>query len=400
MKHIAFPSIEQFRSIVHTIKSRASYTGPDVNGDPTYDPSLPMPVIEFTGTVKLHGTNAGVAFNENDGLWFQARSNIITPGSGEIFEVKFSNDTKRAFTIEDGIRLGVDTLKNEDTFLDRIVSSVKRTKIADNAGFAFFANGEREWFISSIRQLAADNNIDLTKQTIAMYGEWVGPGIQKGVGISLIPNKAFFIFGVKVVNEDNPKDSATWLDYKNVSKPEGRIYNILDYPTLKMSIDMARPELMQNAIIEQTIAIEDECPVSKAFGLDATVGEGLVFTGMFKGERYIFKSKGEKHASGSKPKTLNPVDDEKIRTLVDLADKVTPTWRLDQMLTETFDLINGGQLDRKRLGDYLKAVINDVVKEDSDIISGAGFELKDVAKYISEIAKKFYFEQERLTIGV
>jgi len=400
MKHIAFTSIEQFRSIVHTIKSRASYTGPDVNGDPTYDPSIQMPVIEFTGTVKLHGTNAGVCFNENDGLWFQARKNIITPGSSEIFEVKFTNDTKRSFTIEDGIRLGVDKLKNDDTFLNRIISSVKRIGISDNAGFAFFANSEREWFTTSLTQLAKNNDIDLTTHSIAMYGEWVGPGIQKNVGISQISNKAFFIFGVKVVNEDDPKESATWLNYENVRKHEGRIYNILDYPTITMFIDMAHPELMQNIIIEKTIAVEDECPVSKTFGLDGTVGEGLVFTGMFRGERYIFKSKGEKHASGSKPKTLNTVDDEKVRTLIDLADKLTPFWRLEQMLTETFDIINGGLLDRKRLGDYLKAVINDVVKEESDVISDAGFELKDVAKYISEIAKKFYFEQERLTIGV
>lgn len=400
MKHIAFPSIEQFPSIVHTIKSRASYTGPDANGNPTYDPSLPMPVIEFTGTVKLHGTNAGIAFNENDGLWFQGRTSILTPGSAEIFEVRFSNDTKRVFTIEEGIRLGVDTLKNDDAFLDRTVDTVKRTKIGDNAGFAFFANGEREWFIAALRQLAKENGVDLTKQSIAMYGEWVGPGIQKNVGISQIPEKAFFIFGVKVVNEDNPRESATWLDYSNVRKPEGRIYNILDYPTITMSIDMARPELMQNDIVAKTIAVEDECPVSKTFGLDASVGEGLVFTGMFRGERYIFKSKGEKHASGSKPKMLKPVDDERVRTLMELADKLTPVWRLDQMLTETFDLINGGLIDRKRLGDYLKAVINDVVKEESATITSAGFELKDVAKYISEIAKKYYFEQERLSVGV
>ena len=120
------------------------------------------------------------------------------------------------------------------------------------------------------------------------------------------------------------------------------------------------------------------------------IGEGIVFSTEFNGNVIRFKSKGEKHAGKSKVKTLKSVDNEKISALIELANKVTPEWRLDQMLTNTFNLINGGELDIKRLGDYIKNVTSDVVKEDIDIIAESGFEFKDIVKYVSEIAKKYF----------
>ncbi len=64
---IKYPSIEQFRSIVREIKIATGETSV-------------LPTLTLTGTVKLHGTNAGICLDPATGdLWTQSRNNIITP---------------------------------------------------------------------------------------------------------------------------------------------------------------------------------------------------------------------------------------------------------------------------------------------------------------------------------
>ena len=65
------------------------------------------------------------------------------------------------------------------------------------------------------------------------------------------------------------------------------------------------------------------------------------------------------------------------------------------MVTESCDLMNGGLIDRTKMGIYMKMVIGDIQKEESDKILESGYELKDLGKYISEIAKKYFFEREK-----
>jgi len=217
---IKFPSIEQFRTVVSNVNRRYNFVGLDENGEAIYDPSMPKPVLTFKGTVKLHGTNAGVCQNNSDGIWAQSRENIITPEK-------------------------------------------------DNAGFAFFVESKKYIFSILFSQVASKNDIG-PKDTISIYGEWCGGNIQKGVGICNIP-KSFFIFGVKITpytetEEELKANPAYWVDYSYLRAPEHNIYNIDDYPTYSMEIDFNMPQLVQNELSELTIAVEEECPVAKAFG--------------------------------------------------------------------------------------------------------------------------------------
>ena len=125
------------------------------------------------------------------------------------------------------------------------------------------------------------------------------------------------------------------------------------------------------------------------------IGEGIVWATEYKDVVHRFKVKGELHAGKSKVKTLSKVDDVKINKIIEISEKVTPTWRLAQMIDKSCDLGNGGVLDRCKLGEYLRLVINDVIKEDFDIIAEAGLEPKDVNKYVSEIARRYFFDQEK-----
>lgn len=351
-KMIKYPSTEQFKAIVGTILRQYNYVGQDENDQAVYDGNKPKPVIDFTGTVKLHGTSASLCYNIPDGLWIQSRENIIT--------------TEK-----------------------------------DNAGFAFFVSTRQELFTSIIVDIANTHNIDLNEYTITLYGEFAGGNIQKKVGLENIP-KTFFIFGVKISKPQDEDFSAYWIeDIANVKKsPENRIYNIFDFETYKITIDFNNPQLIQNRIVEITEAIEKECPVAKAFGFPNTIGEGVVFTAFVDGIRHCFKSKGTEHASGGKVKVVRPVDDEKLANIIDIADKVTPEWRLDQMLTESCDLMNGGFIDRKKMGDFIKAVMRDIIKEDSLTIAEAGLDMKDINSKVSDIAKQYFFQREAEANGL
>jgi hypothetical protein len=102
-KHISFPSIEKFSNIVTNINRENNFVGLDENGEAIYDPSKPKPILKFKGTVKLHGTNAGVCYNKHGGLWVQSRENIITPTPQTFYEIEFEDGTKELFNSEDVI---------------------------------------------------------------------------------------------------------------------------------------------------------------------------------------------------------------------------------------------------------------------------------------------------------
>lgn len=287
--------------------------------------------------------------------------------------------------------------------MEKKIKHIKEIKTSENSGFAFFVETKKDSFIKIINEIKERYNIDTMNNSIGIYSEWAGGNIQKGVGITNI-DKSCFIYGVKISpivnNEEELKENpAYWVDYSNLRDNDNKIYNILDYKTYEIDIDFNKPELAQNKIIEMTLEVESECPVSKAFGFPNTIGEGIVFVNN-DNERIFFKSKGEKHAGVSKVKTLKPVDDVKINKCIEISEKVTPSWRLEQMLNETFDTINGGEIDVKRMGLYIKAVINDIIKEEKDIISDANLEIKDISKYVSTISRDFFFQRLNENVGL
>jgi len=341
---IKFPSIEQFRNVVATINRNFNYVGLDENGEAIYDQSLPKPIITFKGTVKLHGTNAGISYNNEAGVWAQSRENIITSQK-------------------------------------------------DNAAFAFFVESKDTVFKELFDIIATRNNIDCDTNTITIYGEWAGKGIQKGVGISNLLEKTYFVFGVKITphteTEDERKENpAYWVDSSYVEYVNHRIYNIEDFETYSIDIDFNMPQLVQNQLSELTLAIEEQCPVAKSFGFEG-IGEGIVWTAEFKGVVHRFKVKGEKHSS-SKVKTLAAVDTEKLNSTTEFVEYAVTDSRFNQALENVFP--NNEPVDTKKLGDVIRWVVNDIIKEETDTLASNGLEPKDVNKYISTVVRTKFFK--------
>ena len=54
MKHIKYPSIEQFRHVVSCVLRSYHYIRLNENNEPVYDLSIPKPILKFNGTVNKY----------------------------------------------------------------------------------------------------------------------------------------------------------------------------------------------------------------------------------------------------------------------------------------------------------------------------------------------------------
>lgn len=339
-KHISYPKIAQFRNVVSNINREITFTGLDEDGNAIYDPSIKKPTLTFKGTVKLHGTNASVCFNSENGFWVQSRQNIIT---------------------------------------------VEK----DNAGFAFFAESHKVELCSLLNKLIDEHQIDTKIYTVSIYGEWAGKGIQKGVGISQL-DKAFYVFGVKVSKPQDEDFNSYWVDSSNVRNTECRIFNVEDYETYSIDVDFNMPQLAQNKFGEITEKVENECPISKAFGIDNGLGEGVVWSVEYKDSVHRFKVKGDKH-SVTKVKKLASVDVEKLKTIQDFISYSVTENRFNQAIENVFEKED---LDVKRMGDFIRWFVKDIASEEMDTMVENGLEPKDVNKYISTKVREMFFKAQ------
>ena len=342
-KHSAFPKIGQYRQVVKEAKQRAAYTGKDENGDPVYDFSKVAPTIKFKGTVKLHGTNAGIGHTEEDGLWVQSRSNIITPEN-------------------------------------------------DNYGFATYVEENKEAFMNQIEHVRYVNPQVKPNDAVYIFGEWAGSSIQKGVGISQI-EKSWFIFDVKIVPEDGSDAYHLPSDY--LREKDVRIYNIEDFLSYHIEIDFNMPEAKQNELADITMKVEELCPVAKEFGFEG-VGEGVVWVAQVNGHDYRFKVKGDKH-SVTKNKTLAKVDTEKLNSINEFVEYAATENRLEQGLGIVFP---DGILDQKKTGEIIKWVTSDIFAEETDTLEANGLEKKDVGKYLSNKVRQMFFDKLNAQVGL
>lgn len=142
---------------------------------------------------------------------------------------------------------------------------------------------------------------------------------------------------------------------------------------------------MNLRLIEITEAVERQCPVAKAFNKEG-IGEGVVWSIQFMDVVHRFKVKGDKH-SASKVKTLAPVDVEKIKNIRSFIDYAMTENRFKQSLQEVF-----GEEDRdiKRLGDLIRWNVNDIAKEEMDVMKKNGLEPRNVNRYIAGRVKMYF----------
>ena len=231
-----FTSIEQFRHVVKTVRDHFSRIN---------SPHL-IPTHTFTGTVKLHGTNAGV----------------------RRFHGKFQPQSR-----------------------ERILDVT-----SDNYGFAWFITSlDQELLNQLFNQIGVSENDDIT-----IYGEWIGKGIQDTVAISQLPGKQWVIYAAKLNGEYI--SNVELLNLSHLHQFE--IYNIYEIPSFSVNVNFKTPEASVAEFEKYTFEVEEQCPWGKKFGIDG-MGEGIVWkcAAEASDSELWFKTKGQKH-SKSKVKTV------------------------------------------------------------------------------------------------
>lgn len=337
---LPFPSIKQFRNVVAHVRRNASFMGLDDAGEPIYNRAAKFPRLTFVGTVKLHGTNAAVVFDQR-GITFQSRERELTLTSDNAGFYAHMKQPKQVLALYN-----------------------LWTTIAKEAGL-----GIRDTY---------DNT------SIAIYGEWCGGNIQKGIAISGLP-KMFVIFAV-TVNGEWMADLPPRLHDKAAS-----IYSIDQFAKWFMFIDFEQPEQSENQLAALTEAVEASCPAGEYFG-QLGIGEGIVWRCMEDSSPDLwFKVKGEKH-SASKVKTLALTDVEAVESIRAFVAQTVTEARLEQGL---HNLVNeqGKPFAMTSIGDFLRWVHGDVMKEEGDTLEASGLEPKKLGGPIAQVAKRWYIDR-------
>lgn len=359
IKHIPYPSIEQFRNAIHKVTNAARHSGVDSNGDPTYDHTRTLPTLTYQGTVKCHGSNGAIGLDRKTGeIWYQSRENVITLEKDNAGFVRHFHN----IDVQDGRHSH--NVAVRDLFKPFIVTDQMV--------------GEEDFYANAIV-----NPTD----TIVIFGEWCGGNVQPNVALAKL-SKRFVVFGVLV--------DGKWLNkslVKLVKNESIAVYNIHDYQFETIEIDFNRPEISQNKLSELTIKVEESCPVAKAMGVDG-IGEGIVWKCVTEGWEspdFYFKVKGEKHSS-SKVKTLAAVDVELVASQREFAEKTVTENRCRQGIDKLREA--GKKLDRTSVGDFIKWVVADVEKEESDTAKASGLDIKKAGGELTKTARTWFFKNE------
>jgi hypothetical protein len=289
---------------------------------------------------------------------------------------------------------------------DGTVAAQSRTSIItssnDNAGFA-------AW-VESQRTLWCDLSIPL--KDLVIFGEWCGPGIQKGVAINQAPNKIFAIFAVMVrhmqLNVAEPYQQDFMEDPEQITQLIGQIPGTYVLPWYQEDGVIFEPKIDWTATAEelqpqvdainQKVRTVETCDpwVKAIFGVEG-VGEGLVFypishPGANCFSNLAFKAKGEEHKV---VKTKEPVQisAEVVASITDFANLVLTEARLEQGVRA----VGGGELlfDVKRTGQFVGWVCKDVEKETVAELEASNLTWKQVQKTVSDAARQWYLNKTK-----
>lgn len=178
---------------------------------------------------------------------------------------------------------------------------------------------------------------------------------------------------------------------------------VIPWHTDEIELDFSRQNKCQKFIdgimkeVDDVIANEDPY-IKQLYNIEGP-GEGLVMYGIagqqFDGTAidadvlfdYIFKAKTESH-SVQKSKDRNHVAPERPEGIDDFIDMFYTEQRFEQMLNQI-----GGKATREKTGEFMKAVMSDVYRESEQEILLADFEWKDVPKYAAPTVKNWWFKK-------
>lgn len=309
--------------------------------------------VTFRGTVKLHGSNVGVACSPA-GLTAQSRSRELTVGD-------------------------------------------------DNYGFAaFVARPEVASAIRVVERRIRDSLPLAENAIVVLFGEWIGPGLQSGVAINRLAAKQWVLFAVKVLDGEQGM-------YLNAVPSLGQefaelgIFSILDGPVYALTVDFSDATSKAAALEFATLRTNEVdacCPWGAKFGIEGT-GEGIVWVPI--GEHWgnsdlFFKTKGDKHQVTKSPSAKPQLAPEVLDSIQAFVKFAVTDNRLHQGIEALKEM--GHELDIRSMGHFLKWVSQDVQRECELELESNTLEWSQVGKHVAQEARTFFVEYlQRLALA-
>ena len=230
---------------------------------------------------------------------------------------------------------------------------------------------------------------------ITLYGEWIGPGIQKGVAINELTEKQWVLFALKVSEEEKSYyvDIVPTLgeNYK-----DNNIFSVFDGPKWNLTVDFGDTLSKEKAILEfekYTKEVEKECPWAKKFGISG-IGEGVVWQplGIHWGKSDLFfKIKGEKHKATKTKSKKESMDPEILKSIEEFIEFSLTENRLNQGIDALKEA--GHEVGPQSTGHYLKWIGSDVQRECRLELEDNGLEWKQVTKALNVRARQFFLDK-------
>lgn len=302
--------------------------------------------VEYKSKIKLHGSNAAIRIFSTGEVVVQSRTTIITPTS-------------------------------------------------DNVGFAkWVENNQKIW--SELRF----NFTNKPNDSVIIFGEFCGKGIQAGAAITKLQNRIFAVFAVQILPGDElivePKEIAELL-------PTIHDVYVIPWEEQSVFVDWSESaEELQKPVqtINEMVEIVEKCDpfVKTNFGIEG-IGEGLVFypvshPGIKSFGELCFKAKGEAHkvVKMEKSAQVNPASAANATAFANL---VLTEARLEQgarSLNENAELL----FDMKNVGKFIGWINKDVVKECAAELEASGLTWdKQVQKQVGDLARTWFMDKTK-----
>lgn len=325
--------------------------------------------VEFHGTVKIHGCNISVIFSGPKTWQIQSRNRVLSVKEDQYDICAKLNDApwdtlaKEILQILDALNLEQHEAEKEGKG-----SNASKRDIQEKLSEVPIATE------TIPAEQTAEPGKPASWEDIMIVGEWAGKGIQKGVGVCDL-DRFFTIFNIRI--------GQNWQDirkYKSISLPSHRIFNICDFPTYILTIDLADLKDVDRAEkeLEKMVGrIDKECPVAAHFGVKGT-GEGLVFTYHPLEPTNIlhhFKVKGQSHVI-VKNERVERIPNEKVARIGAFVEYAVTEARLDQGLEYLKEMLI--PVEAESTGKYIKWVVQDVLKEESDKLEDMDLKETDI----------------------
>lgn len=293
-----------------------------------------LPVVRYRAKVKLHGSNCAVQVTD-EGVAAQSRTALLTPE-------------------------------------------------ADYKGFAAYVRANEEYF----RTL---------RPGCVVFGEWCGPGVEKGMAISQATAKVFAIFAVRIGDQIVYEPDELRALVPAAGAPPS--LHVLPWEGDELLVDYGSREQLEAvaaAVSARVEAVEREDPwVKSVFGISG-LGEGLVlYPVRVDGAaptldpeglaRLMWKAKGEKHRTAG-AKSAAQVSATAAASVDEFVSLLVTEARLEQGL----GAVCGGVRDPKATGKFLAWVSADVQKESVAELEASGLTWPQVEKTVQTRARLWF----------